>query len=481
ACGNKAACDAYCESSDHMEECVTFGEAAGFLQGKELEDAKKMLTAIKSGVKPLPCQGKDACDQYCASPDNMEACINFAIEAGFMSDSEKADSQKMLQALKKGVKPPSCNGKEACDAYCATEEHFSECTDFAVAAGFMSEEDAVMAKKTGGKGPGGCRNQEECDAFCNNPDNQQACFDFAKENGLISEEDMKKINEGAQQFNQSFVEMPPAVVDCIASQVGGADQLEKMKSGALMAPKNIGDIMSRCVEIAGPRPNQGPPPEGNSGGTAQTGPGGCASPEECEAYCNDHIEECMNYAPQTLQENMIPGAGSGSNPNPPMNQFAPGTEGGNTFPPPPVSGQTCATPEQCRNTITNPFPCEGDNCMQPPTQPPSAGSICSSAEECREIQNNLMNAASCQGENCFQSPPPAQQMSPGETLFIAPSQNQMPPSDFQPPPVSPPEAPAGEQPPSSGENPPPTSLVDPRLLMGLLLPVFEKAALFLLR
>ena len=30
-----------------MEECVTFGIEAGFIQGKELEDVQKMLTAIK--------------------------------------------------------------------------------------------------------------------------------------------------------------------------------------------------------------------------------------------------------------------------------------------------------------------------------------------------------------------------------------------------------------------------------------------------
>ena len=102
---------------------------------------------MKRGVKPPPCRGKKACDEYCSSPDNIEMCMNFAIEAGFMNEQEKAESQKMLQALKKGIKPPACRGKEECDSYCSQDDHFEECFQFAEAAGFMSAEEASMARK----------------------------------------------------------------------------------------------------------------------------------------------------------------------------------------------------------------------------------------------------------------------------------------------------------------------------------------------
>ena len=179
-CGNKKQCDVYCSEADHMEECIAFGAAAGFIQDKELEDAQKMLAAMKRGVKPPPCRGKKACDEYCSSPDNIEMCMNFAIEAGFMNEQEKAESQKMLQALKKGIKPPACRGKEECDSYCSQDDHFEECFQFAEAAGFMSAEEASMARKTGGKGPGNCKGREECENFCNNPLNQEICFNFGK-------------------------------------------------------------------------------------------------------------------------------------------------------------------------------------------------------------------------------------------------------------------------------------------------------------
>ncbi|MFH1180912.1 MAG: hypothetical protein V1705_00705 [bacterium] len=269
-CGNKKACDAYCEESDHMEECITFGAEAGFIQGKELEDAQKMLQAVKRGVKAPPCKGKEACDEYCSQPDNMELCMNFAIEAGFMNEQEKADSQKMLQALKKGVKPPPCKGKEACDEYCSQEEHFEECMNFAVAAGFMSEEDAVMARKTGGKSPGDCKGKEACEAFCNNPDNQETCFNFAKENGLIPEEDMKRMEEGTQRFKESLEQAPAPVMDCLNSQIG-VDLMEKIKSGTVMPPKDIGDKMRGCYETMMPPSEQGGP---GAGGMMPPGEGG---------------------------------------------------------------------------------------------------------------------------------------------------------------------------------------------------------------
>ncbi len=252
-CGNKKACDAYCESSNHMEECINFGEAAGFLQGKELEDAKKMLAAIKRGVKAPPCKGKDACDAYCSDPQNMELCVNFAMEAGFMSEQEKADSQKMLEAIKKGIKPPKCRGKEECDIYCSQEEHFEECTNFAEAAGYMNAEEAAMARKTKGKGPGGCKGKEECEAFCNNPDNQETCFNFAKENGLISETDLKQMEEGARQMKEALNQAPAAVLDCL-----GNDLAEKLKNGTAAPSKDIGDKMQECFQKMGP-PQEGEP------------------------------------------------------------------------------------------------------------------------------------------------------------------------------------------------------------------------------
>lgn len=314
ACGNKNQCDVYCNEPDHMEECITFGREAGFIQGKELEDAQKMLAAIKRGVKPPPCKGKQACDEYCQNPEHMEACMNFALEAGFMNEQEKQDSQKMLQALKKGVKPPACKGKEECDAYCAEESHFEECMKFAEAAGFMTAEEAAMARKTGGKGPGNCKGREECEAFCNNPDNQETCFNFGKEHGLIPEEDLKMMEEGKQL-------MP-------GGQLG--------PGGAMPVPGEGQNF----------QPGPGMINPSNQTMPQQAGPGGCKGPDECKVYCQSHPKECQGFgpAPTTPMGPPAPGSMEGQMPSegmmppegtmpPPGENIAPPSPG--ETPPPP--------------------------------------------------------------------------------------------------------------------------------------------------
>lgn len=407
-CSNKKACDTYCEAPEHMEECIVFGESAGFIQGRELDDAKKMLVAIKKGVKPPPCRGKEACDQYCGNPDNMETCMTFAMEAGFMSEQEKADSQKMLSAIKKGVKPPNCKGREECDVYCSEEEHFEECMNFAEAAGFMSAEDAKMARKTGGKGPGGCKGKGECEAFCNNSNNQETCFNFAKENKMIPEEDLKQMEAGKEQFKQSLQQMPQKVSECLEGKIG-SDMLEKMKNG-VMPPRDIGEKMRECFEKMGPPPAGRPGEGGNIPPAGQAGPGGCKGPEECKAYCESNPEDCKNFQP--------------ASPSP--------AETLQNRPP-------CNTPEECKEMQNrrinqqNPMPCQGENCQY---GPPSYD------QPYQQQPGNLIQPPLPGTPNLQQQPPP----SGTEQIPAGQIEQQIQPAPIQPPPT-------GQQAPP----PPPTS------------------------
>ncbi len=271
-CGNKKACDAYCSESSHMEECVTFAEAAGFIPPEELQQAKKMLEAVKKGAKPPPCNGKEACDAYCSEPEHMEACMEFAIAAGFVSQDEAKEMEQVLGAIKKGAKPPPCKGKNECDKWCEeSEANMAQCIDFAAAAGFMNEKDAEMARKTGGKGPGGCKGKEECEAFCNNPANQETCFNFGKEHGMISEEDLRQMEEGKQHMTEGLNSAPAEVMDCLVSKVG-SELVEKMKAGTAMPSKEMGEAMGECFGKMGPPPGAGG--QGGSGGAGMPGAAG---------------------------------------------------------------------------------------------------------------------------------------------------------------------------------------------------------------
>jgi len=282
ACNGKEECDAYCEEPSHMKECIAFGEASGFLKGKELEDAKKMIVAIDNGATPPACKGKEACDAYCSDRSHIEACMTFAQAAGLMTPEEAQNSEKMMAAIKKGFMPPNCSGKEACDTYCAEPAHTNECIQFSVAAGFMTEKEAEMAKKTGGKGPGGCVGRESCDSFCNNSDNQKICMNFARDNGMISEEEAKRMEEGQQNFKDSMQNLPTEVADCMKATLG-ENSFEKIKNGQTMPPKDMPEKVDSCFSKIGPPQRQdGKPGEGGdippAGQGKMTAPGDRQNP-----------------------------------------------------------------------------------------------------------------------------------------------------------------------------------------------------------
>lgn len=251
-CRNKNECEAYCENPDHMEACIAFAEAAGFIPQEELENAKKAMAAMKKGVKAPPCRGQRACEAYCSEPANFEMCISFAEAAGFISTEEAAMARKTG-----GKGPGGCRGKEACETFCQDESNFSICVDFAIEHGLMSKEDAEIARKTSGKGPGNCRSREQCEAFCQNPTNQEVCFNFAKEHGLIPEEDLRRMEEGRQKIMELFNQAPPQLIECLSQRLG-KEEIEKMKAGTGM-PRDISNDIEACMGQLGPM--MGPPGE----------------------------------------------------------------------------------------------------------------------------------------------------------------------------------------------------------------------------
>lgn len=245
-CTGKQSCEAYCEDPRNMKECITFAEAAGFMSKEELGEAKKALQAIEKGIKPPACRGKADCDKYCADPKNMKGCIEFAIAAGFMSENEAKEVQKVMQALEKGIAPPKCRGKDECDKYCAEPDHTEECVNFAVAAGFMSPEDAERTRKTGGRGPGGCRTEKECNDFCNNPVNSTACCQFGLDTGTIPADGLQRMKEGVAELQKGLNGATPEVLKCLTQSIG-SEQIEKIRRGDPFCSGNdFGDKYGKC-------------------------------------------------------------------------------------------------------------------------------------------------------------------------------------------------------------------------------------------
>ncbi|MFA5173116.1 MAG: hypothetical protein WC435_01800 [Candidatus Paceibacterota bacterium] len=280
-CSDKASCEAFCSDLSRIDECVSFAEKNGLMDKTRLEEAKRIRQAIKNGiVPPGQCKTENECDLYCSKAENMEECLAFAEKAGFLKDKDLADAKKVLPLMKKGETPGQCKTKEECDAYCNDESHAEECADFSLKAGFMTQEEAAMFKKTKGQGPGNCKGKEECDAFCNVPENQTACFEFGKKYGMISEEQLKEMEEGKARLKEGLEKAPAEAVSCIQSIVG-SENFEKIKTGEVLPPRELGEKMRECFE-------KNVPP----------GPGGCKSKEECDAFCSDSAnqEACFGFA-----------------------------------------------------------------------------------------------------------------------------------------------------------------------------------------
>src|SRR3989344_2117303 len=120
-CSDESACRMYCDNPENANICLDFAERNNLMSKQEIKIAKnfvatgskgpgncngkKVQATIKRGVKPPPCGNKKQCDIYCNESEHMEECISFGAEAGFIQGKELEDAQKMLSALRRGIKP----------------------------------------------------------------------------------------------------------------------------------------------------------------------------------------------------------------------------------------------------------------------------------------------------------------------------------------------------------------------------------------
>ncbi|MCK4781716.1 hypothetical protein KAS79_02190 [Candidatus Parcubacteria bacterium] len=379
-CVSMEECEAYCDLEENTKACLDFAEAHNLLSQEEIEKDRKMLEMLETMAGPGGCQGQEECEIYCDEPEHMEECIIFGKEHNLIPPEELAQAEQALIAIKKGVKPPPCRGKQECDIYCSQIEHLEECITFGEAAGFMSSEEAGMIRKTGGKGPGGCQGKEECDAYCNNPDHMKECIEFGLKYGLMPAEEEKEARMmlqalekgikppmcGNKQECDIYCSQPEHMEECVNfGEAAGfmsseeAEQVRKMaKAGIFGGPGgcqgkeeceaycNNPDNMQECMEFAvkagfmsSEEAEETKKIGEQFGPGGPGGPGGCQTPEECDAYCQDpeHMQECMEFGqkmglvkPEEVE--MVKKIGP----------EGPGGPGG------------CQTPEECKAYCDNP-------------------------------------------------------------------------------------------------------------------------------
>lgn len=286
-CTSKAACEVYCGEASHIDECLAFAERSGLIPPEELAMAKKMMPLIKAGKTPGGCTRKEACEAYCQRPANIRQCLAFAEEQGLIPPEELEMAKKFMPLMEKGETPGGCTRKETCEAYCGEAGHMEECIAFGEKAGFISQADAELARKTGGKGPGDCKSKETCEAFCKQPENLKTCQAFAREHGMDAGGGGGPGGCTSQEECEAFCQANPQECQGFGPPGGGPGGFP---GGGPSGPGGPGGF-------PGGGPGGGFPGGGIPSGADYVGPGGCRTPDECIRYCKEpgHEKECNEF------------------------------------------------------------------------------------------------------------------------------------------------------------------------------------------
>ena len=262
----QTACKVYCDSTSHIDECVTYGKSHGLLTGDKLAEAEKVSAALKAGAKlPEGCTDQSSCKAICENPSSIgqaKSCFAFGKAAGLLPPGfDEGRAEKVFQSIEDGTAPfKSPKDFEQCE-HPADDVTLQKCVDFGVKSGMLSQDQADVIKKTGGKGPGGCQGEDACDMYCQ--DHQDECFQFSKANGLLTPDQQEHMQQGAEQFKQGLERASAAVRDCVTSAVG-QDALDAITSGSSMPNQSMGEKMHSCFDRG--RPSKNEPREGQDAG-----------------------------------------------------------------------------------------------------------------------------------------------------------------------------------------------------------------------
>ena len=325
-CESKQDCEIYCDKPENMEPCLDFAEAHNLIKQNEIQMGRKMLELGKTSG-PGGCQGQAECEAYCDGVGHIVECIEFAEKHGLIPANELGEAKKVAAAVEKGIQPPNCSNKTNCDIYCSKPENMQECMIFAQAAGLIPPdelEETKMMLKAIEKGavPPNCNGKQECDIYCEQPEHFEECLSFAEAAGFMKPEEVEMMRRTGgkgpggcrgEQECEAFCENPDHSEECMkfALEYGfmtpeEAEQTKKMMdAGFTTGPGGCEseqeceafcqnpDNMKECIDFSAAMGEMTPEQAEKA---LKGGPGGCRTQAECEAFCQnpDNIKECIH-------------------------------------------------------------------------------------------------------------------------------------------------------------------------------------------
>lgn len=198
------------------------------------------------------CSSVSSCRDYCDIAANQSACLAFAAQNRLMTQAQVARAQQFLSLLQSGQTPGNCSSAGECRTYCSDSAHADACLNFAEQAGFITQAQVNAIRSSGGHGPGGCTSEQSCATFCNNPQNQTACLSFAQQNGLISQVQAKNIMQSAVGLKIGLQQFPGQVVSCLKGQLGD-NAVGELESGQITPDASTSDAVNACFQSFKPQ------------------------------------------------------------------------------------------------------------------------------------------------------------------------------------------------------------------------------------
>lgn len=158
-----------------------------------------VLSKIKYPVSLLGgCANREACYSYCEKPDNMNACIDFALSNGLMTRDQAVVGREAAKRITRGEMPGNCQDRLSCESYCET--HLKECLVSVKKDQNISKEmkNLLELYANDEPGPGGCKWGPDCERYCSDQSHFDECLNYAKNHELVSAES-----------EEAFAEIPP--------------------------------------------------------------------------------------------------------------------------------------------------------------------------------------------------------------------------------------------------------------------------------
>jgi hypothetical protein len=207
--------------------------------------------------------------------------LSEALKEGEIGPVSETKTEKTYELPEGMLGPGGCTTREECEAYCRKPENAEECRKW----------DEEYRKKQyrlpeGMLGPGGCATLEECEAYCQAPENRDECRKWCEENPGICPETIGS-GEAKKAYKEISVdELKEEILKRsgrVEEETNGAVRMEVLSVEENTLYVKLTIIIKKVREI-----EKLP---------AGTGPGGCASLEECDAYCKkpENREECAQW------------------------------------------------------------------------------------------------------------------------------------------------------------------------------------------